>query len=402
MSTAKERGLGSKAPSSGRIRVARIIARLNVGGPALHVTSLTARLPSDRFESRLYAGDVSPGEGEMTAALIREKVTPVRISGLGRAIRGRHDAQAVLNLVTELRRFRPHIVHTHTAKAGTLGRLAATICRVPIVVHTFHGHVFEGYFSPAKSTVFVAIERALARLTDAIVTLSPTQREAINERYRIVPRYRTYVVPLGFDLARFCVGSIAKGAFRREIGVIDAPLVTIVGRLTAIKDHPLLFEALARLGRDVHLCVVGGGEEEASLRVLSERLGLAGRIHFVGFRDDLDAILADTDVLALTSKNEGTPVAIIEGLAAGCSVVSCAVGGVADVLEGGRWGRLVPSRDPAAVAAGIQAALAEHRERSAASVDAGRSYVLGKYGVDRLVSDHVRMYDDLLRRAGIE
>ena len=389
------------ALGANRFRVARVIARLNVGGPAIHVASLTARLPRGRFHSVLFAGDVGPGETEMRDALEREGVSPCRVPGLGRALNSRQDVTALARLVAELRAFRPHIVHTHTAKAGALGRVAAYVCRVPIVVHTFHGHVFDGYFHPAVSRAFVAIERLLARGTDAIVTLSPRQHDDITRRYAIAAR-QAYVVPLGFDLARFVAAHERKGEFRRELGIGQAPIVSVVGRLTKIKDHPLLFEAIAQLGGDVHLCVVGGGEEEANLRALAARLGSASRTHFLGFRTDLDRVLADTDVVALTSKNEGTPVAVIEALAAGCSVVCSSVGGVPDVLDGGRWGRLVADRSPSAFAGALRHALAEHHTRPTEAVDATRQYVLDKYGVDRLVRDHVRIYDDLLRRAGLE
>jgi glycosyltransferase involved in cell wall biosynthesis len=407
------------APSGNRLRIARIIARLNVGGPAIHVASLTARLPTDRFESALFAGEVSPGETEMVDVLEREGVIPRRIPGLGRALNSRQDLEAFGRLVTELRAFRPHVVHTHTAKAGALGRIAARICRVPIVVHTFHGHVFDGYFNPLVSRAFVAIERLLARGTDAIVTISPRQRDDITLRYKITPRHATYVVPLGFDLARFVTAHARRGELRRELGIGEAPIVSIVGRLTKIKDHPLLFEAMSRVSRGSvgplphlrgsvgplslpHLCVVGGGEEEPDLRALAVRLGIESRTHFLGFRTDLEHILADTDVLALTSKNEGTPVAVIEALAAGCSVVCTSVGGVPDVLDGGRWGRLVEGRSPAVFAAALEQALAANRSRPAGAADAAREYVLDKYGIDRLVRDHVNMYEELLRRSGLE
>jgi glycosyltransferase involved in cell wall biosynthesis len=336
----------------------------------------------------------------MVDVLQRENVQVSRVAGLGRALNGRQDVGALFAVVNELRRFQPHIVHTHTAKAGALGRVAAKLCRSPAVVHTFHGHVFDGYFNPLVSRAFVGIERALARGTDAIVTISPRQREEIVEHYGIVPRFATYVVPLGFDLTRFSDIERFAGELRRELGIGEAPLVSIVGRLVPIKDHPLLFEAIKRV--DAHLCVVGGGEEETELRALATRLGISHRTHFLGFRLDLERILADTDVLALTSKNEGTPVAVIEALAAGCSVVCTAVGGVPDVLEGGRWGRLVPERSPEAFALALNDALREKPGRSRAAAEAGRAYVQDKYGIDRLVRDHVRIYDELLRGEAVE
>jgi glycosyltransferase involved in cell wall biosynthesis len=378
------------------VRVARVIARLNVGGPAIHVTLLTARMPRE-FDTRLFVGDVSPGEAEMTDIVEREGVTPTRVRGLGRELRPGADLATLAHLVREFRRFRPHIVHTHTAKGGTLGRLAAKICRVPIVVHTFHGHVFHGYFHPVVARGFIAIERTLARMSDAIVTVSPRQRDELADVYRIAPHDRIRVIPLGFDLSRFASTSAYWGSLRRELGLGDgARIVSIVGRLTGVKDHPLLFHAMKRLTTpNVHLCVVGGGELEAELRALARELGIDGFVHFLGFRSDLERILADTDVIALTSKNEGTPVAVIEALAAGCTAVSVDVGGVADVLADGRFGRLVRERTPESFAAVLDEVLLS--PPSPEQREAGRRHAAEKYSVERLVGDHVALYSELLR-----
>jgi glycosyltransferase involved in cell wall biosynthesis len=385
----------------GRIRIARVIARLNVGGPAIHVAALTARLPADRFESRLFAGEVCPGEVEMTEVLDREGVTPVKIQGLGRAIHAYHDALALAGLVQHFRTLRPHVVHTHTAKAGALGRMAALLCGARVVVHTFHGHVFEGYFSPWANRAVVGIERQLARASSAIVTISPRQHADITRRFRVAPEAKTHVIPLGFDLSRFEHVSAHRGRLRHALGIGEAALLASVGRLTAVKDHALLLRAVAAIGDDnVHLCLVGGGELERPLRALAAELGLRSRVHFIGFRTDLEAVLADVDVVALTSRNEGTPVALIEALAAGCSIVAVDVGGVPDVLEEGKWGRIAPSRDPADIASALRQALAYHRTRPADAVAAGRSYALRRYSIDRLVADHVTLYETLLARAG--
>jgi glycosyltransferase involved in cell wall biosynthesis len=333
----------------------------------------------------------------MTATLDREDVHPWRIRGLGRAIRVGDDLDAVRHLVREFRAFRPHIVHTHTAKAGALGRVAAWICRVPVVVHTFHGHVFEGYFSPPIAQAFIAIERLLARGTDQIVTISPRQHADITARYRIAPPERVTVLPLGFDLGRF--EAPGGGTLRAELGIAGAPLIASVGRLTRIKDQALLLKAFQLLEDEtVHLCLVGGGELEGELRALAQELSVLERTHFLGFRDDLAGVLADADVVALTSVNEGTPVALIEALAAGCSTVAIDVGGVADVLEEGRWGSLVASREPAEFARALGRALTGHRTRGWGEVEAGKAYVRSKYGIGRLVSDHEVMYRGLLSR----
>jgi glycosyltransferase involved in cell wall biosynthesis len=385
-----------------KIRVARVIGRLNVGGPAIHVAALAARLPADRFESRLFAGDVSPGEQEMADAVVREGVAPVKVPGLGRAIRITQDVDALGHLIAEFRRFKPHIVHTHAAKGGALGRVAARLAGVPVVVHTFHGHVFEGYFSRAATTAILDVERALALLSNAIVAISPRQRADLTERFRVAPPQKTHLVPLGFDWCNFDGLAAQRGALRAELQIGSAPIVSVVGRLTPIKDHPLLFHAFRDLSPpQAHLCVVGGGEREPQLRALAAELGIGARTHFLGFRKDVARILADTDVVALTSLNEGTPVALIEALAAGCSVVALNVGGVADVLEDGKWGYLVPSRAPSTLAASLGDAVGRHRSRSREAVAVAARYAREKYAVARLVRDHVELYERLLARRAI-
>jgi glycosyltransferase involved in cell wall biosynthesis len=382
-------------PPPTEIRVARVIARLNVGGPAIHVCNLTSRLP-EPFASRLYVGDVGPDEHEMSDVVRREGVAPIRVAGLGRAIRA-VDAMALWNLTRELKKFRPHIVHTHTAKAGALGRLAARALGVPIVVHTFHGHVLDGYFNPLVTRTFLSIERALGHLTDAIITLSPRQRSDIVDRYRIAPSRKVHVVPLGFDFSQLDRVHERRGELRRELSVGEGtPLIASIGRLTAIKDHRLLLEAFRLVRADAHLLIVGGGEQEADLRSLTRDMGLTARVHFLGFRSDLDRILADTAIVALTSRNEGTPVALIEGLAAGCMTVSTAVGGVEDVLEGGRWGRLVRSRSPTDFSGALEAALDARSALGESELLARKAYARERFGVFRLIQDHVALYRNLL------
>jgi glycosyltransferase involved in cell wall biosynthesis len=379
------------------IRIARVIARLNVGGPAIHVCNLTSRLDKP-FVSRLYVGSVGPAEEEMSDVVRREGVEPIRVPGLGRAIRA-VDANALWHLIRELRKFRPHIVHTHTAKAGALGRLAARALGVPLVVHTFHGHVLDGYFHPLVSRAFLSIERALGRTTDAIVTLSPRQRSDIVDRFRVAPASKVHVIPLGFDFSKFDDVSRLRGQLHKQLSLAaNTPLVASIGRLTAVKDHRLLLESFRLVRDDVHLLIVGGGEDEADLRALASEMKLDARVHFLGVRSDLDRILADVGVVALTSRNEGTPVALIEALAAGRTPVSTAVGGVDDVLEGGRWGKLVHSRDPSDFARALQAAVDEAPTLTEAEVSARKAYARARFGVFRLIDDHVALYRNLLEK----
>jgi glycosyltransferase involved in cell wall biosynthesis len=288
-------------------------------------------------------------------------------------------------LVGLFRRLRPDLVHTHTAKAGTLGRVAARLAGVPLVVHTFHGHVMEGYFSPALTRVYMGIERALARGTDRIVTVSPRVRASLLARGIGRPE-QLEVVPLGLPLQRFAAAVPGLARLRERLAVPrEAPLLGIVGRLVPIKDHPTLFAAMTREEAGAaHLVVVGDGERRATLEALARDLGLARRVHFLGWREDLEAILPELDVLICCSRNEGTPVAVIEAMAAGVPVLSTDVGGVADLLTHGETGWLVPPGDAAALAAGIGELLADPARRGR-MVAAARPAALEAHGEAGLI-----------------
>jgi glycosyltransferase involved in cell wall biosynthesis len=379
-----------------RIRIAHVITRMNVGGIAPTLSLLVSRLPAEGYDVRLFIGSVSAGEREMSSVLDQSGFSPVRIPKLQRAVGARNDATAFWNLAKQFREFRPHIVHTHTAKAGALGRVAARVCGVRRTVHTYHGHVFEGYFSAFASRSVVFAERALGRITDAVVTISPQQLGEITREYRVVPSSRARIIAYGFDLSRFRDIDRHRGQLRRELSIDSlAPVIACVGRLTAIKDHPLLFQAFSLLKHPTaRLVVVGDGEERSSLERLARELGIAQRVHFLGFRDDLESILADTDVVVLTSRNEGTPVALIEGLAAGCFPLAISVGGVADVLADGQ-GRVVHSRHPKDFGAALDQVLAD-LEATGAARDARRFYAYEKYDAARFVADHVTLYRELL------
>jgi glycosyltransferase involved in cell wall biosynthesis len=308
----------------------------------------------------------------------------------------RHDAGTLAALVRLMRRERPHIVHTHTAKAGALGRLAAWMTGVPAVVHTFHGHVLDGYFSPARTRVFVAIERTLARRSSRLVAVTPTVREQLLGRGIGRPD-QFDVVRLGLDLDPFLDAARWRGELRRELGVAaGTPLVGIVGRLVPIKAHEVFLDAAAALSATTAAAfvVVGDGERRVELEARAAALGLGARVRFLGWRADLPRIYADLDVVALSSLNEGSPVALIEAMAAGRAVVSTKVGGVGDVVAHDRTGWLVPSRDARALAAAIDALLADPARRAALG-DAARSSVYPAYGMSRLVGDIDRLYSSL-------
>lgn len=376
------------------IRIARVITRLNVGGPAQQAILLTAGLDRVRFLTTLITGAVGRDEGDLAPAARARGVEPLVIPELGRAIHPMRDLVALGKLVRVFRRSQPDIVHTHTAKAGTLGRLAARLAAVPATVHTFHGHVLEGYFSPAVSQVFLRIERMLARRTDRIIALSPRLRQDILAMGIGWPE-QVEVIPLGLDLDRLVHAPPGQEDFRAALRIPpDAPLLGIVGRLVPIKDHPTLFQALTVLAagpRAPHLVVVGDGEQREELRRLARHLGLASSIHFLGWRNDLEAILGELDMVISSSRNEGTPVALIEAMAAGVPVLSTDVGGVGDLIVHGETGWLVPPGDPPALARAIQALLVDPALAGRLAA-AARPMALGRHDVKGLIHRMEALY----------
>jgi glycosyltransferase involved in cell wall biosynthesis len=383
------------------IRVLRVIARLNVGGPALHVSYLTSGLAGRGYDTTLVAGDVGRGEASMAFVAESEGVDVVRLAGLSRELSPVRDAVAAVHLARLIRRLRPDVLHTHTAKAGAVGRVAALLAgrrRPRVVVHTFHGHVLRGYFGAAGSLVFRAIETALARITDSLVAVSPEVRDEL-VRLGVAPGRKFTVIRLGIDLEPRVACDEEPAAVRARIGVpADRFVVGWFGRMTAVKRTDDLLDALAALrerGVDALLLLVGDGDDRERLERLAHGRGLARSVLFLGYQEDVARWYAACDVIVLTSANEGTPVTLIEALAAGRPVVATRVGGVPDVVEEGVTGFLVRPGDTHAVAERL-ALLAADPERRRRMGAAGREGVLERYAVERLVDDVDRLYRALL------
>lgn len=372
----------------GDTAVLRLITRLNIGGPAQQALLLSRAL-SDEFPTLLAAGTPSQQEGEMSDPAVR--VVPVP---LVRPIRPQHDIRALEAVRGLLRRTSPRILHTHMAKAGLVGRLAAlTMRQRPRLVHTFHGHVLSGYFSQPVQRAFLELERRLARHTDVLVAVSTEVRDSLLELGVGRPeQYR--VVPLGFDLSRFLSVEGHRGTFRDHLGVGPrTPLVGVVGRLVPIKNHVLLLQAMAHLP-DAHLAIVGDGELRHSLEARASASGLADRVHFTGWWPKVPEALSDLDVVALSSRNEGTPVALIEALAAGRPVVATDVGGVRSVVDDGESGFLTSKMDSAEMARKIQQLLDDEVLRCRMG-ERGRQHVREVFGAERLVEDIRQLYREL-------
>jgi len=386
------------------IRILRVIARLNVGGPALHVSYLASELDKRGYETKLVAGRVSDGEGSMEFVARDRGVAVQFIPELQREIHAGVDLRAVWRLRGLIREFRPHILHTHTAKAGAVGRLAALIsgsARPGVIVHTFHGHVLRGYFGRLSTTLFRLLETTLARVSDVLIAVSPEVRDDL-VRLRVAPESRIRVIRLGIDLEdRTSFAAGARGVMRDELGVPgDRFVIGWLGRMTEIKRVDVLLSAFAILrdqGVDADLVLSGDGPLRDELVAQAELLGIADRCHFIGFRSDVGAVLTGLDTFVLTSANEGTPVTLIEASAAGLPVVSTNVGGVSDVVLADRTGLLVAVGDQRAIAdcLGRLAADAELRERLG---EQGRAFVSARYSIPRLVDDMDELYRELLDR----
>jgi glycosyltransferase involved in cell wall biosynthesis len=360
------------------------------------VILLSAGLRPLGYDTRLVVGRESPREGNMLPLAAEKNVVCESMVGLGREIAPLSDLRALVGLHRLMRAWRPEIVHTHTAKAGVLGRVAARAAGVPTVVHTYHGHVLRAYFSPAKTALFRWTEARLAGSADALVAVSASVKQDL-VALGIAPAGRIRVIPLGLDLAHLA-GRLPRGTLRREGGIpAGAPLVGMVGRLVPIKDVPTFLRAariVAGARPEVRFALVGDGEERPALESLSRELALDGKASFFGWRSDLAAVYGDLDVVVNASRNEGTPVALIEALAASRPVVATRVGGTPDLLGEDERGRLVRPGDPESLARAVLETL-EGSEAARRRAQAGRDHVLKRHSSDRLVRDVDALYRDL-------
>lgn len=379
------------------IRILRIIARLNVGGPAIHVSLLTEKLSAPDYESLLVCGNIEPGEGDMSYFARQHGVTPMIIPELGRSLNPFRDIATTWKLYKLVREYKPDVVHTHTAKAGFVGRIAAWMGDVPVIVHTFHGHVFYGYFGPLKTSFFILLERLTARMSDAIITLTEGLRRELTEQYNITRKGRITVLPLGLDLHIFAQTPRHRGTLRKKWNIPpDVPVVGIVGRIVPVKNHTLFLAAAHRVRQhipDARFVIVGDGELRSQIETQVDALGLRDSVIFTGWERDLAPVYSDMDVLVISSTNEGTPVSVIEALSAACPVVSTAVGGVPDLLDHGKLGKLVPSGDVEAMASAVITTI-----QQPPSMQEAQAAMLDRYGIDRLVRDLDGLYRGLLAK----
>lgn len=384
------------------VRVLHVITRLDPGGSAENTLLTVAGLDPERFASTLAVGPTR-GEASLTEARARQSgVEFLEVPCLVRPINPVRDMLAVRVLWRIMRRGNFQIVHTHTSKGGLLGRIAARLAGVPVVIHTPHGHVFYGYYGRLLSRLFVGLERWAAGFTDRIVAL--TQREV--EEYAalgVAPPEKCAVIHSGVDFAPFANEDDSRQTVRAGWGISAGVLVIgTVGRLTAVKGQADLLDAFALLrerGCDAWLVLVGEGEERENLEMRARRLGIAERVRIPGWRDDVQRALRALDIFALPSLNEGMGKALVEAMYAGLPSVAAAVGGVPELIESGRQGILVEPGNPEQLAAAL-AELAADPQRRGILGTAARERSAG-YSSERMIEKIEALYEELLEEKGL-
>ncbi len=393
-------------------RVLRIFNRLVVGGPVLNVTCLTKYMAPE-FETLLVVGERESHEKSADHLARQLGIHFVTVKGMGRSLNPASDYFAYRELKKIIKSYRPDIVHTHAAKPGALGRLAASSEKVPVIVHTFHGHVFHSYFNQAKSKFFINTERYLAKRSDAIVAISEQQRKELAVNFKIAPAEKFRVIPLGFDLDRFRTEQQEKRAkFRREFNLADDEVaVGIIGRLVPVKNHYLFLKAIKHVfsntSKKVKAFIIGDGETRSDLENVAREVDIsfsteksAEHIHplvFTSWRSDVDVINAGLDIICLTSFNEGTPVSLIEAQAANKPIVSTRVGGIADVVKEGETALLSNINDTEKFSNDLLVLVEDEdlRERLGAN---SHEHVMTHFSYQRLIKDMSNLYHELLNR----
>ena len=393
-------------------KVLRILNRLIIGGPLLNAAYLT-RYMAPEFETLLVVGEKEDHEKDAGFITDQLGIKPVFLPEMGRSIDPWKDYKAYRRLKKIIKEFSPDIVHTHAAKPGAVGRLAAENMKVPVIVHTYHGHVFHSYFGGIKTKFIINTERYLAKRTDTIVTISRQQLKELTEDFKIAPEEKFRIIPLGLDLDKFQNDSeLKRKRFRNEFGISDDELViTIIGRLVPVKNHDLFLEGINYIlnnsNRKIKACIVGDGETRTHLESKAKQLGIEfsnenDRSHthpliFTSWRSDVDCINAGSDIIALTSFNEGTPVSLIEAQAANKPIVATRVGGIEDVVREGKTALLSDVNDKDTFFENLLRVVENDDLRNELGKNSSE-YVMNNYSYQRLVKDMAALYYELLKK----
>ena len=380
------------------VKIIRIQSRICIGGPAIHTELLSLQLVPKGYETLLVGGAVDASEKNAADKIRQRGIHLQLIAAMGRNLSLINDVRSGWQLYRLFRREKPQIVHTHTAKAGAVGRVAAWLARVPIIVHTFHGHIFHHYFGPKKTRFFILLERLLAKISDHIIVISQRQYEDIVNHYHVSPPEKTSIIPLGFDLTAFF--SIQKKQIhRKKLGLKNSDfLAAIIGRMVPIKNIQMALDVVIELKRQhfpFHLCLVGDGNLRDSLEKYAQEHAITAQVHFMGWQENMPEIYSGIDLLLLTSNNEGTPVTIIEAQACQVPVIATAVGGVPDIIIPEKTGWLVPAGATAAMTERILQ-IAAHPDACREITTAARKAVASRFHYTRLIQKIDELYRNLL------
>ncbi len=395
------------------IRVLRIMHRLSISGPTLHAYYLSEYL-DDRFITKILSGQLAIGEASPDFILDKMKVPVQYLSSMEREINIAKDFRTLNEIRKIIREYKPHVVHTHAAKSGALGRIAAWLEGVPVIVHTYHGHVFHSYFGYVKTQFFIMLEKMLSRISSGIITISQEQYDEIVDELGVTPANKTRVIPLGFDFTRFEDDDGSKRtAFRKEFGLSGSDIaLCLAGRLTAIKNHKMFLEAVKQIfdvyPKNVYAFIVGDGELKDNLINQCKKLGLQIGINknnnsgvvFTSWRTDMPEVFNGVDICCLTSLNEGTPVTAIEAMFCKKPVVSTRVGGVPDVVTDGISGILTPSQNAPEFARAVITLIENVHLRTQMGEEARKS--AAEFGVHRLVKSISDLYIQLIEKKGFK
>lgn len=395
-------------------KILRIHNRLIVGGPTLNVLYLTKYLAPD-FETLLVVGEKEVHEKDASFLAEQMGIKTILIPGMGRSIHPYRDYKAYRHLKKLIHEFQPDIVHTHAAKPGAVGRMAASSLAVPVIVHTYHGHVFHSYFGKIKTQFVINTERFLARRSDAIVAISEQQKKELAGDFKIANESKFRVIPLGFELNKFQEDQEHKRRkFRDEFSLgHDEIAIGIIGRLVPVKNHDLFLQAIKHAAthssKKIRAFIIGDGETKKKLEERAKQLGISfingydknALLTFTSWRTDIDVINAGLDIITLTSLNEGTPVSLIEAQAANKPVVSTKVGGIRDIVVEGETALLSDTDDVHAFKENLLR-LVEDDELRKCLGKKGSDHVRQKFSVERLARDMAALYRELLAKKNQE
>ena len=393
-------------------RILRIHNRLIVGGPTLNVLYLTKYL-SPEFETLLIVGEKEGHEKSADFLADQMGVKTILIPDMGRSIHPFKDYKAYKQVKKIISDFKPDIVHTHAAKPGAVGRLAASSSNVPVIVHTYHGHVFHSYFNKLKTRFIINTERYLAKKSDALIAISSQQKKELSKEFRIADENKFRIIPLGFELNKFHENQQQKRRkFREEFKLNEGEIaIGIIGRLVPIKNHFLFLDAIDYVTRNssrkIKAFIIGDGETREDLKSRAKELNMSlstiddirenASLIFTSWRSDIDVINAGLDIITLTSLNEGTPVSLIEAQAANKPIVSTRVGGIGDIVIENETALLSDVNDADAFKRNLLRVVESDGLQSGLGKK-GMDHVKAKFSVERLASDMGNLYRELLKK----